>query len=661
MKNQELTAQIAALKKEIERHDMLYYQLANPQIDDYEYDQLVLQLKELEAQLGEAEESPTQIVGSDLQPGSPTIPHRQRMFSLDNSYSLPETEAFINKTNLELDTKAKYHLELKIDGFSINLFYDQGILQYAATRGDGIQGEDVSVNIGFVEGIPATIPHLGAIEIRGEIYMPLQEFIALNETRSENEEKTFANPRNAAAGSIKLKNAQELKKRKLKAIFYAIGFAEPQPVNSQTELINWLAQQGFPITDTSITTTSFAQVEAYCQSWEERRFELPYEIDGVVIKVDGFALQKSLGYTAKSPKWAIAYKFAPQVKETRIIDVQFQVGRTGAVTPVAILEPVYISGSTVSRATLHNEDEIQRLNLHLGDTVSLVKSGEIIPKILEAIIDKRPADAMPVSFATHCPSCGSALKKDSDGAITYCPNALCPAQVQRRVEHFASRQAMDIVGLGEALVQRLLDEGFIEGIADIYRLDFERLATLEGYGAKSAENLKAAVEASKERGFDRLIFALGIRHVGSVSATALASHFGSIEKLIEAADEELQNIPALGPRMSQSILAFFANDANLQLVADLKELGISMIWESQQVSDSLDGKTFLITGTLESYGRKEMEAMIVSHGGKILGSVSKKLDYLIVGAKAGSKLTKAQKLESIKIISEKDALQMMGE
>ncbi len=372
-------------------------------------------------------------------------------------------------------------------------------------------------------------------------------------------------------------------------------------------------------------------------------------------------MQKSLGYTAKSPKWAIAYKFAPQVKETRLVDVQFQVGRTGAVTPVAILEPVYISGSTVSRATLHNEDEIQRLDLHLGDTVSLVKSGEIIPKILEAIIDERPADALPVTFATHCPSCGSALKKDSDGAITYCPNALCPAQVQRRVEHFASRQAMDIVGLGEALVQRLLDEGFIEGIADIYRLDFERLATLEGYGAKSAENLKAAVEASKERGFDRLIFALGIRHVGSVSATALASHFGSIEKLIEAADEELQNIPALGPRMSQSILAFFANDANLQLVADLKELGISMIWESQQVSDSLDGKTFLITGTLESYGRKEMEAMIVSHGGKILGSVSKKLDYLIVGAKAGSKLTKAQKLESIKIISEKDALQMMGE
>ncbi|NLO12140.1 MAG: NAD-dependent DNA ligase LigA, partial [Candidatus Cloacimonetes bacterium] len=632
MNNQELTALIAALKKEIERHNMLYYQLANPQIDDYEYDQLVLQLKELEAQLGEASESPTQIVGSDLQPGSPTIPHRQRMYSLDNSYSLSETESFINKTNLELDAKAKYHLELKIDGFSINLFYDQGILQYAATRGDGIQGEDVSVNIGFVEGIPATIPHLGAIEIRGEIYMPLQEFIALNETRAENEEKTFANPRNAAAGSIKLKNTEELKKRKLKAIFYAIGFAEPQPVNSQTELINWLAQQGFPITDTSITTTSFAQVEEYCQSWEERRFELPYEIDGVVIKVDDFTLQKSLGYTAKSPKWAIAYKFAPQVKETRLVDVQFQVGRTGAVTPVAILEPVYISGSTVSRATLHNEDEIQRLDLHLGDTVSLVKSGEIIPKILEAIIDERPADALPVTFATHCPSCGSALKKDSDGAITYCPNALCPAQVQRRVEHFASRQAMDIVGLGEALVQRLLDEGFIEGIADIYRLDFERLATLEGYGAKSAENLKAAVEASKERGFDRLIFALGIRHVGSVSATALASHFGSIEKLIEAADEELQNIPALGPRMSQSILAFFANDANLQLVADLKELGISMIWESQQVSDSLDGKTFLITGTLESYGRKEMEAMIVSHGGKILGSVSKKLDYLIVGA-----------------------------
>lgn len=662
MNKDELIAKIAKLKAEIERHNLLYYQMANPVIDDYEYDQLVIELKTLEAQSAkeEQEESILEKVGSDLAPGSKTIAHLVRMYSLENSYSIGETQSFYQKIALELGQKPGYELELKIDGFGINLFYDKGKLQYASSRGDGLKGEDLTANISAVMGIPFEIPFSGAIEIRGEIYIGVNDFLELNKERSANEEKPFANPRNAAAGSIKLKDYGEVKKRKLKAVFYTIGFSEPQPVQSQSELITWLKEQGFAVSDTSHRVGSFSEIEAYCSHWEQHRYELDFEIDGVVVKINDFALQKRLGYTAKSPKWAVAYKFAPEVKETILLEAQFQVGRTGAITPVAILEPVYISGSTVSRATLHNEDEIKRLDLHLGDTVRIIKSGEIIPKILEAIPGKRPPDADAIAFPQHCPSCGAHLYKDDDGAITYCPNSLCPAQMQRRIEHFASRDAMDISGLGEALVQKLLANGLIHRVSDIYRLDYEALASMEGYGKKSAENLKNAVEASKERSFDRIIFALGIRHVGSVSATALAAHFGNINALMSADADTLLLVPDLGPRMSDSIIAFFALDENRHLIEELKELGLNMNWQSSQVTNALAGKSFLITGTLENYGRKEMEALIISHGGKILGSVSKQLDYLIVGQKPGSKLAKAQKSETVNIISEDEALDMMG-
>jgi len=386
---------------------------------------------------------------------------------------------------------------------------------------------------------------------------------------------------------------------------------------------------------------------------------LPFEIDGIVVKVDDFTLQRKLGYTAKSPKWAVAYKFKPEMKETRLIEVQYQVGRTGAVTPVAILEPVYISGSTVSRATLHNEDEIRRLDLHEGDTVLLIKSGEIIPKILQVIPEKRLPGAKPVSFPEHCPACGSPLQRDEEGAIHYCSNVACPAQLQRRIEHFASRDAMDITGLGESLIAKLLENKLISGIADLYRLDYDKLAQLEHFGPKSAQNLRNAIEASKTRNFDRVLYALGIRYVGTVTARYLAEYFGDIDALRNASLESLSQVPEVGDKVALAIKAWFSLPENIKLIEELRSLGVNFTYRRTQSSNALEGKTFLITGTLPHYSRREMEELIQSHSGRIISGVSSNLDYLIVGENPGSKLTKAQKIPSIKIITEDELLEMI--
>ena len=657
MNRSDIEARIKELKAQIAHHDKLYHQLAIPEISDYEYDMLVRELQSLQQELGLEEE---QTVGVDLTADSKTIDHKQRMYSLDNAYSLQELQNFYTKIIDDLNEKTQWSVELKVDGFGINLYYENGELQYALSRGDGMAGEVIPSNIAAVQGVPQKIPFKGQIEIRGEVYISVDDFLKLNNERAENEEKTFANPRNAAAGSIKLKDSNEVKKRHLKAVLYAVGFADPMPVESQTELLHWLKEQGFSVTEHHVKADSFAEIEAFCQQWEEMRYSLPFEIDGTVVKIDDFALQKRFGYTSKSPKWAIAYKFKPEEKETTLNEVQFQVGRTGAVTPVAILEPVYISGSTVTRATLHNEDEIKRLDLHISDTVRIVKSGEIIPKIIAVNTDKRPVDAPEVSFPTTCPVCGNSLHKDEDGAIHYCPNAMCPAQVQRKIEHFASKDAMDIVGLGEALVKTLLNKGLIAEIADIYRLDFIKVASIEGYGLKSAENLQNAIEASKSRNLDRVIFALGIRHVGKVTASTLANHFGSMEALSKADAESLMNIPDVGPRVSDSILTFFSQEPNLKLIKELEAHGLSMQIQVSDKPQPLAGLNFLITGTLDNYGRKEMESMIKELGGNILSSVGKQLNYLIVGEKPGSKLAKAQKLDTVKIINEQEALRLLG-
>lgn len=666
MNNAELKAKIDQLRAEIEHHNQLYYQFAKPEISDYEYDMLVKQLQELEAQNAGTpmEESPIQKVGSDLTPGAKTIPHKVRMASLENAYSLEEVLAFMNRTNNELNYNSEYCAELKIDGFSINLYYENGSLIYAATRGNGLEGEDVTENFRLLPDVPFSIDYKEPIEIRGEIYMPVQDFLALNEIRRENEQKTFANPRNAAAGSIKLKNAQEVKSRHLKALFYALGYYEiplqykNTIIETQYQLLDFLASIGFP-TGKRLLCKNYKEVEKFCLQTEQERYTLPYDIDGIVIKVNNLEDQKRLGWTAKSPKWAVAYKFKPEEKETILESVSFQVGRTGAVTPVANLKPVYISGSTVSHSTLHNADEIKRLNLHYGDTVLVVKSGEIIPKILSVNLSKRPLDAKPVEFPVNCPVCNTPLERDEEGSINYCPNANCSAQIQRKLEHFVSREAMDIYGLGSSLIARLIETGQIKSIPDIYHLDYAKIAAMDRMGKKSADNLQKAIEASKSKNFDRVLFALGIRHIGSITARTIAQHFNNIDALIKATEEDLLTVPDIGSIIAQSIISFFAQPKNLEMIDALKEVGLQFSYKSEQSSDILANKTFLITGTLPSYGRKEMETIIMEHGGKILSGVSKQLNYLVVGENPGSKLDKARQMGTVQIISEAELMDML--
>ncbi|MDD4310149.1 MAG: NAD-dependent DNA ligase LigA, partial [Candidatus Cloacimonetes bacterium] len=607
--------------------------------------------------------SPIQKVGSDLSQGAIVIPHKARMYSLDNAYSLEEVSSFIMKLNQETSQENQYCAELKIDGFGINLLYEAGKLVYATTRGDGIEGEDVTSNFLLIPDVPHSIDYHKTIEIRGEIYIPLEEFLALNTLRREIEAKPFANPRNAAAGSIKLKDKAEFKLRHLKAIFYSLGFYETPlvdevEIHSQHQVLTWLNKLGFP-TNQSALCNNYSEVQDYCEKMESTRYTLPFDIDGIVIKLNELELQKRLGWTAKSPKWAIAYKFKPEEKDTIVESVDFQVGRTGAITPVANLNPVFISGSTVSRATLHNADEIARLDLRIGDTIRIVKSGEIIPKILVVDLSKRKSDALPLLFPTLCPVCNSTLEKDTEGSITYCANSACPAQILRKIDHFASRDAMDISGLGESLVERLVSNGLISSIPDIYKLNYDAIANMERLGTKSAENLKNAIEKSRNKNFDRVLFALGIRHVGSITAKNLAEHFENIDALMDADTETLLGIPDIGSIVAQSIRSFFSKEENLKLIEALKLSGLKFQYNSERLSNTLADLSFLVTGTLQTYSRKEIETMIISCGGKILGSVNKHLNYLVVGEKPGSKLDKAKKIPSLKIISESELLAMM--
>ncbi|MDD2332164.1 MAG: NAD-dependent DNA ligase LigA [Candidatus Cloacimonetes bacterium] len=662
-KDQELLFQeVKRLRAEIDKHNLLYYELNNPILSDYEYDLLVKQLEELELKLGIGEQnnSPLMKVGSDLGSGGKTIPHKLRMFSLDNAYSMEETSSFINKIAQSIGYRPEFCLEYKIDGFSLNLFYDKGLLRYATTRGDGVQGEDITSNVMILPDIPHKIHHQEAIEIRGEIYISKDDFRTLNDERLKNGEKLFSNPRNAAAGSIKLKDPQQVKERSLKAILYAIGYSETMISSTQSGILSFLQAQGFPTSRDYVILSDIDKITDHCITSIDRHGLLPYEVDGIVIKINDLSLQQELGWTSKSPKWAIAFKFPPEIKETTLLDVQFQIGRTGAITPVAILEPVHISGSIVSRCTLHNEDEIGRLDIHYRDTVRIIKSGEIIPKILDVNKDARPFDARPVTFIASCPSCSSPLYKTEEGSITYCANPGCPAQLLRRLEHFTSKDAMDVSGLGESILFRFIEEGLLSSIPDIYRLDYARIAKLERLGEKTASNLRAAIDDSKTRDFSRVLFALGIRFVGSRTAELLADNYKDIDSLREASFDALTAIPEIGDKSAHSIRDFFQNSQNLQLIDELKTLGINFKTQKVYTSLSLQGMSFLITGSLSSLSRTEAESLIKSHGGTILSSVSKNLDYLVLGEKPGSKLAKAEKLGTVMIISEQDLLGMVG-
>ncbi len=650
-------SEIEELRKKIKEYDLAYYRDSNSKISDYEYDQLFKKLKDLEKQYPEFKESdsPTEKITSDISnEKSAVIPHKKRMYSLGNTYSMEELKAALNRISKENDSVLPELIcELKIDGFSINLYYEDGNLIYASTRGDGFEGEDVTQNIKELKSIPQKINFKGKIEIRGEIFLPIAAFEKINKLREKNGETLFANPRNVAAGSIKLKDSKLFAERNLTATMYTIGIAEGINIKSQEELFEFLKNNGFSISNFSQKVNSFEEIKNYCDKWEKQRSELSFEIDGVVIKVNSFELQEKIGYTAKNPKWAFAYKFKAEEKYTKLLGATFQVGRTGAITPVAHLQPVFISGSTVSRATLHNSDEIKRLDLHLNDTVKIIKSGEIIPKIIEVDKTKRVPNSEKVRFPKVCPSCGSVLEREPEGVIYYCNNINCPAQLKRKVEHFVSRDTMDIDGLGESLVSKLIDKKLIEKIEDIYNLDYQKIVSLDKLAEKSVENLKIAIEKSKNQPLHKVLFGLGIRFVGAKTSKILADYFKSIDRIKNATYEELLDIEEIGEKIAESVVNFFKSETNIQTLEKLKEVGVKFEYiESEKTK--ISGKTFLITGTLKNYKRNEIKNMIERLGGKILSSVSKNLDFLIVGEKPGSKLSKAQKIPSIKIINEEE-------
>ncbi|MCK4654037.1 MAG: NAD-dependent DNA ligase LigA, partial [Candidatus Cloacimonetes bacterium] len=541
--------EIAELRKQIAYHNGLYYRKAQPVISDYEYDQLVKRLQSLEKEYPQFQRrrTPTQQVGSDITGKGKIIPHKVRMYSLENAYSLEEIERFIDKIKKIDDRALTVTTELKIDGFSINLYYEKGVLQYATTRGDGFEGEDVTKNVKTIKSIPHKINYKKPIEVRGEIYFPKQEFERINTERENIGEKLFANPRNAAAGTIKLKDSSIVASRKLGSIMYSVGYFKNDKVNTQRKLLDFLDIQGFRTKKLSRVTGKKA-IESQCKMWEKSRSKTEYEIDGIVIKVNDFNFQRKIGYTSKFPKWAIAYKFKAEEKETQLLDVKFQVGRTGAVTPVANLKPIFISGSTVSNATLHNEDEIKRLDLKIGDYVTIIKSGEIIPKIIKVNHDKRPDNARDIEFPKTCPVCKTPLKKEEDGAITYCNNINCPAQIQRRIEHFVSREAVDIDGLGESVVKQLIDNDLISKIEDIFNIDYEKMKALEKQAEKSVENLRTAIETSKSQKFHKILFGLGIRYIGARTSKILTQNFSDIDEMINAEYEDFLEIEEIGEK-----------------------------------------------------------------------------------------------------------------
>ncbi len=662
--NKKIEKEIKNLKNEIEYHNNLYYHDNDPEISDFEYDSLVIRFKELLqeypqfAELGKVLDK----VGNDLVQDGETISHKERMYSLANAYSLEEVASFFKKIYASYPSyDFDLVLEQKIDGFSINLFYDKGKLQYATTRGDGFKGEVITSNALTIADIPQEIPYKGKIEVRGEVYLSLSDFLRINQERQENGQKVFANPRNAAAGTIKLKDSLEVKRRKLASFIYSLGQHDSELDINQDKLLIFLKEQGFSVNPNWGHARSIQEVIDYCEHWDSQRTNLDYEIDGIVIKINNKDLQTDLGFTIKSPKWAIAYKFKAEEKETLLLDVQFQVGRTGAVTPRAILQAVFLAGTSVSHATLHNADELERLDIHYHDTVRVIKSGEIIPKILSVNIDKRQAGAKKVVFPSHCPVCHSQLERAAEEAIWYCINISCPAKIQKSLEHFTSRDTMDIEGLGEAVIALFINRGLIETIADIYRLDYEKIMTFDGFGEKSVKNLKQAIEKSKKQNLDKLIFALGIRYVGAKIAGVLAEHFGSLDNLSMADSVELEAVPEIGEKTAASVYDFFHEPKNISLINELKEIGLNFTYiKAESQSNILNGKSFLVTGTLEKYSRKEIQELIKSNGGKVISSVSKNLDYLIIGANPGSKLDKAQTLKSVTILTEEDFLGMIN-
>lgn len=648
----EIEQRIAELNKLLHEYGYAYYVEDKPLVEDSVYDQLLHELIELEEANPQFiyADSPTQRVGGAVLEGFQKVTHQTAMLSLSNAFNEADLRDFDRKIAQAIGSNYAYVCELKIDGLAISLRYENGVFVQGATRGDGSVGEDITANLKTIKAIPLRLKEPVTIEVRGEAYMPKKSFEQLNARRIENGEELFANPRNAAAGSLRQLDPKIAASRNLSTFIYAIGGdGESYGMAGHWEMLKYLENLGLPSNKEREYCETIDDVLAFIQKWTEARPNLAYEIDGIVIKVNDYAQQDELGFTTKSPRWAIAYKFPAEEVVTKLIDIELTVGRTGVITPTAILTPVLVAGTTVSRASLHNEDLIREKDIRLGDTVIVRKAGDIIPQIVGVIVEQRQEDAVPYQMPTHCPACDEEVVRIETDVALRCVNPLCPAQIAEGVKHFVSRNAMNIDGIGEKVVEQLLRERYIQDVSGLYDLTVEQLISLERMGQKSATNLVEAVAKSKDNSLERLLFGLGIRHVGEKAAKILAEHFETMDALMLATVEQLKDIHEIGDKMAESVVAYFANEQIQELINRLKERGINMTYKGKKIvmevgTNPFAGKTIVLTGKLQQLTRNEAKAKIEQLGGIVAGSVSKKTDLVIVGEDAGSKLEKAQSL-----------------
>ncbi|MBC8325524.1 MAG: NAD-dependent DNA ligase LigA [Verrucomicrobia subdivision 3 bacterium] len=658
----------AVLAEEIRRHDHAYYVLAEPSISDPDYDRLYRELLDLEEAHPEllTGDSPSQRVGGKPVSEFPEHRHAQPMMSLDNTYSFDELAEFLKRVEKRLpEAELDWTIEPKIDGLAVSLRYENGVLAVGATRGDGASGDDITGNLKTIRSLPLRLPAKApaVLEVRGEVFMSCAGFAKLNEKRKAEGEEPFANPRNAAAGSVKMLDPKMVAERPLGVILYGLGEVKGEVPPTQKEVVSWLGQLGLPTAGKIWTGQSHVDLVEAINDLDTARHEFDYETDGAVIKLNNLSLREQCGVTSKAPRWAIAYKYAAEQAETVLKAITVQVGRTGALTPVAELEPVLIAGSTVARATLHNEEEIQRKDIRVGDTVVIEKAGEIIPAVVEVVLGKRLKKATAFVLNKECPECKSKAGKDEGDVVWRCPNPDCPAQVRGRLEHFCARGAMDIEGGGEVLVRQLVGSGLALNVGELYKLALAEVAGLERMAEKSAQNFIDGLEASKQRDLWRLIFGLGILHVGAGVAKALCRRFSNLDELMDASQEELVAIDDVGEVIAKSVHFWFGDPQNRALVEVLRKAGLnfeSSIVISGEAAGPLAGKALVLTGTLPNLKRHEAAARIEAAGGKVIGSVSKKTDFVVAGESAGSKLTKAEKL-SVPVIDESELLRLCGE
>ena len=660
---------IERLRKLIRHHETLYYVQDQPAISDREYDLLMRELQDLEEKFLESvtPDSPTQRVGGKVAKRFTAVAHKTPMLSLDNAFSVDELKEFHQRVVKGLENVSsediEYFVELKFDGLAVTLTYENGVFIQGATRGNGKEGEDITANLRTIKSIPLNIStdkeKYGTLEVRGEVFMRRESFRELNKSREADDEAPFANPRNAAAGSLRLLDSSITAKRKLDIFVYGMGSMEPMPFKSHDEIQAALKNLGFKLNTNRHVCGSIEEVLPYIEKWQMEKDTLGYDVDGLVIKVNSLEYQKKLGATFKFPRWAVAYKYEAEKAETEVEDIICQVGRTGAITPVAILKPVYVSGSTVSRATLHNEDEIRKKDIRIGDRVLIEKAGEIIPRVVE-VIKSKAKRGTPFKMPVKCPDCQSTLLRPEEEAILRCVNYDCPAQFKERLFHFASRNAMDIDHFGPAIIEQLVDKGWVKNFSDLYKLDPQNVARLERMAEKSAQNLIEAIEKSKSAGLARLLHALGIRHVGQRAAMILARHFHSMTKLQNAKQEDLEFVMEIGGTVAESLAVYFKQISNQEEIKRLAECGVEVEITGESVGTALSGKQFVLTGSLESLTRDEAKEKIAALGGRVTSTVSKKTDYVVVGTDPGSKVEKAKKL-GIEVVTEKKLKQMLGE